>query len=434
MSKIFKPTVSKIPIHRGGRIDSAKLSSIFDQMVNDIIGLSEFNTQLSAKVDDNALTMYASDRDLRQRVMQLSSEVEALRIAAAEDNADIIYSITMYDSSKVDFLEDSTFANRCIIDTVFGDAIIPINGVQPGFWMEAVSTHAIIPIEDLSITVTGTFDNGDGVTNHESGGTVNNGEQLNAFNGNNTTRWLRKVSYPLYNDTTEVLCEITIDVPEGASGQANCIYVVPAPSGDVDILGVYTSPDLGNSFSLISGFEQVDGAGPRRWFFPAQNVQRVKIRMRQRNWIEEDGQKVFYYGAQEIGLMLYEFDKTYNVSNPIEQNHTFVLKQDAPEGYVFNEIKSITTDPMFTLEDPGVRHVHIKVATDLAFTSVLWDSDSDTLPQLTAGLDLGGTAATLYFLVTMNWVGTSGGSSSPFPVYTTPVFRGINLQARVEAE
>lgn len=430
----FQPSVRRISIRRGGRIDSDKLSSFTDQVVDDVLTLAENTTDMSNQITEQAQTAQDSDRDLRQRLAQLAAEIEAMRTADAEDNLNIVYHISMHDSDKFQFLSSSSYATRVAVDTLFGEGTVPINAAEPRFFQQAINTGDVIPIEDLTVVVTPTFDAGDGngVTNHESGGTLDAGTPARAFNGNNVSRWVRTVSYDLYSDVTEVMCELTVDLPAGSGGESNVIYIIPAPAGDVDILGVYTSPDLGNSFTLIPGFVAIDGASAKRWIFPVTQVQRVKIRIRQKNWIEQDGKKVFKYGAQEIGLQLLEWDKVYSSSNPVNQNHTVVLKQTAPEGYAFNKVSSLTSFPMYTLEDVGSRHIHIRIATDEDGTDVIWDSDLDARPQDTSGFDPSTAVETLYFLVTLNYVQASGGSSSPFLVGTTPVFTGLSFQAKVE--
>jgi hypothetical protein len=431
----FKPTVRRISIRRGGRIDSEKLSTFFDQVVDDMLVTAENTTDLSLQITDQAKASHDSDRDLRQRIEQLRQEIEAMRTRDAEDNLNLVYHISMHDSTKFQFLSNSTYATRVAVDTLLGEATVPINAAEPRFFQMSINTGDVIPIEDLSITVTGTFDAGDeqGLINHESGGTVKAGSPARAFNGNNISRWIREVSYDLYSDVTEVMCELTVDLPAGSGGESNVVYIVPAPAGDVDITGVYISPDLGNSFTLVPNFTAVYGSGPKRWIFPVKQVQRLKIRLRQKNWIEEDGKKVFRYGAQEIGLQLLEWDKVYSSSNPINQNHTVVLKQDAPDGYGFNKLSSLSTFPMYTLEDVGARHIHIKASTDEDGTDIIWDSDLDARPQDTSGFDPSEPIETIYFIVTLNYVQTSGGSSSPFFVGTTPVFTGLSFQANVEA-
>lgn len=429
----FYPSVRRISVRRGGRIDSDKLSTFFDQVVNDVTSLGEKTTDLSNQIVDQAVASKDSDRDLRQRVSQLAAEIHAMRIANAEDNLNIVYHISMYDSDHFQFLDDSTYATRVAVDTTFGEATVPINAAEHRFFQLSLNTGDPIPVEDLNVQVTGTFDAGDGLVNHEAGGTVDPGDPRKAFNGNNVTRWIRSVSYDRYSDVTEVQCELTVDLPDGSGGESNVLYILPYPAGDVDILGVYVSPDLLDSFSLVPGFEEKLGSGAKRWIFPVRQVQRVKVRLRQKNWVEEDGKKVFRYGAQEIGLQLLEWDKTYDSSNTASQNHTVVLFQDAPSGYGFNRITSLTSHPDYTLEDVGSRHIHVRVATDENGDNVIWDSDLDARPQDTTGFVPDSPVTRLYFLVTLNYVQTSGGASSPFLVSTSPVFTGLTFQAKVES-
>ena len=63
--------------------------------------------------------------------------------------------------------------------------------------------------------------------------------------------------------------------------------------------------------------------------------------------------------------------------------------------------------------------------------TVLWDSDTDPLPQDTT-VAVAGTVETLYVITNLNWVASSGGSSSPFEVGTTPFLNEIGLRYKTE--
>jgi len=256
-----------------------------------------------------------------------------------------------------------------------------------------------------------------------------------AFNGTNLDRWVRRVEFELDSDVDSIETQLTVQVPASLNIESNVLSLRPHPNGSVDVTAVFTSADLSESFVQLPGFSEVENAQGTRWHFPAAQARQVRIWFRQRDWIEENGKKVFYIGAEEIGLFLADWDKTYDEDGELADNHAVLVRLDAPSGFRFATLHNFRSDPMFTLEDSGSRHTHFRVATDSAMLNELWNSDTDTLPQqLAAGVDLGGTTGTLYVLTTLNWVKTSGGLSSPYQVNTPPFVLGFGVETTLIPE
>jgi hypothetical protein len=150
--------------------------------------------------------------------------------------------------------------------------------------------------------------------------------------------------------------------------------------------------------------------------------------LRQRNWVEENGKKVFYYGLQELGLKFIDYDKNFTLNNTFGANNSFVMEIPAPDGHGFNAIYRIDPSPNFLLEDVNKRHLHIKISTSSDFSSgVIWNSDTTSAPQLTTTPLNAFGATKLYAYVELNYVSDSGGILSPFEVGTTPFFKGLGL-------
>lgn len=429
--RTFRPQVKRIPITHGGRLDSKDLSAFVDAVVNDLHELSTIVADIVNKIDGESLKTKLQESDLRERIQAVQKSLESRLKAEALDSAASPFALSFHDSSVITHLADSAVANRAQADTVFGIALPPLNAVEHRFLIENVRSGTFSALPDLAVDVTGTFDagDGDGVVDHEGGDEVDAGQPEYAFNGNNNRRWVRRVEMPLESDATEIMTELTVTIPEQSSSLANCFYILPFPEGELDIVNVYSSADLSNSFVALPGFEEVSAAGPVKHFFPARQVQRLKIRFRQKNWVEEDGKRVFYVGAQEIGLLLADFDKTYSSENEPSENNTIVLKATAPAGYSFTKITKLFTEPDFTLEDPGSRHIHIKLDRAGDGSDVVWDSDADTLPQDTVGNTPFTATENLYWIITLNFVDSSGGVSSPFEVGTPPYLKTLFFEA-----
>jgi hypothetical protein len=262
---------------------------------------------------------------------------------------------------------------------------------------------------------------------YERGGLVTEGRPEWAFNGFNDLYWIRKVEFPIDSRVDQVECELTVIVPQGTSSKANTIEVSPFPNGSVDVQGLSTASDLGTNFITVPGFATVDNFVARRYHFPATTVDQVKIRLRQRNWVEENGKKVFYYGLQELGLKLVDYDKSYTYGAPFGSNNSFVATISAPEGYTFTSIQRVDPNPDFYKEDPSSRHVHLRLGTQSSLSSgLIWNSDLDSLPQNLNTVPSISTE-TIYAFFELNFVQTSGGVLSPYYVGTTPYIKGLGL-------
>lgn len=429
----FLPTTKRFPVPRGGTLRSEDVGQFVESVSQDMVDASVTISALSRRLEDLAASMRLEREELRQRIAGLEKELEAERLVDSVSASKVVVGLSLHDPRRISHLSGAALASRASVDTAFGVATVPLNAVEHRFLVENLRTGAVEAVEDLVVSVSSTFDAGSGVVDHEAGAlNVDEGTPAWAFNGNDTKAWMRRVEFPLESDVTEVLCEITATLPAQANTQANIAYIVPFPAGLTDIVGVWVAPDLGDSFNLVPGFSELRGAQATKWLFVPQQVQRLKVRLRQRNWVEERGRKVFYLGAQEIGLQLADFDKTYDAAGELTENHSFVLQATAPEGYEYDGLSRLYTDPMFDLEDPGTRHVHIVACRVGDGSDVVWDSDSDALPQTTP---VSFTAVkTLYFIVTLAFASSSGGVSSPFPVGTSAYLRGLSFEADVVAE
>lgn len=123
-----------------------------------------------------------------------------------------------------------------------------------------------------------------------------------ALDGQDRTTWVRKVREPLDSDVEQAEVAVVITLPENiiSTRDVNTITVHPFPAQSVDIVNVELG--LNDTWVTAPGFTPQEAAGPIRLCFPARPVSQVRVTLRQRHWIEEAGQRVFYLGAQEIGI------------------------------------------------------------------------------------------------------------------------------------
>lgn len=422
-------------IAKMGHLDSSNMNTFNDSVVLDLQNLATLSNSNEVAIDDVQADISRKLAVIEQRLAELEAAQDFNALVRSADNLRIPTTATMGDLRNIEFLDASTDARRPAINTVFGQATLPIDGIQSKFYSTSVISGSVTQISsDLDVVVDSVFtDDGEAsATEHEDGAiTIVEGTPKFAFNGDNQQYWARRVEFDLDDDITEVQCQLTVVVPNQANSEANSLYVRPFPVGNVDIINLETAASLTDSFEALDGFDAINNCPNKRWFFSSQSVQQVRITIRSRNWYEEDGKKVFRYGIQELGLQLIEFDKIYDASASVSANNSFVTEFTCPEGYVFSGLHAFATNPDFTQESIDNRHMHFKVCGNADGSDVKWDSDSNVLPQtLVQPLNLGG-GSSVYVITTLNFCSTVDSVSPLFPVNTTPFLESIGLQYSV---
>jgi hypothetical protein len=410
-------------------IDSGKMNEFHEQVHSDLISLATQGNVNARGILNYAHTLQRETDSSRQMALGLRKQLEFLQRIHSLQGRRVGLWYDLHDGSGISFVEGSTVSKRAAVSTQYGQATVPMNAAQAKTYAISIVGSGEVSALQAIVTTTGDFDKGlgDGVTAYEGSGTIEETPTENVANGNNLEYWRRRVIFPLEDDTSEVECEITLTLPDQSSIQANVIYVHPYPLGNVDIVGLWVSPDLSDSFAMVPGFEETDGAGKKRWFFPTRDVAKVKVRLRQRNWHEENGKKVFEYGLQELGIQLVEWDRTYDAAaSQLGDNHTFVTKLLPPSGMLFTRLYGFYSDPMFTLEAANNRHLHFVLAKDAEGTEVVWHSDLNPTPQsLGTPVDLGNVEE-LYLITVLNWA-ESVSVGSPFLAGCTPFVNGFGI-------
>lgn len=432
--RIVTSTSVRRPARFRGQMISADYNDSQEEIISDIQQLVGAVNSLNTRLSNSILILSNENAYLRRQVSALMSQREYSEKLSTKTNGLVTRLIDFSTTEGITFpngLDDSASA---MVAAEYGEVTLPANSIENKFYVTSLSNNKIIT-PTLNITVSGTFDKGagDGITNYERGGHVVEGKVEHAFNGINDQYWTRKVEFPIDSRVDQVECELTVTVPDGTSSNANLIEIVAFPNGAVDITELAIASDLSNNFIRVSGFEPIDNFISRRYHFPSTIVDQVKIRFRQRNWIEENGKKVFYYGLQELGLKLVDYDKQFTPGGSFGTNNSFILSIPAPQGTLFRNIYSIDPLPNFLLEDTNKRHVHVRLCSSLDYSNnILWDSDTAYPPQTTT-VPLVVNTDTLYAFIQMNYVNSTGGLSSPYLVGTTPYLLGLGLTFTLSA-
>lgn len=424
------------PAKKLGDFSSDEYNRFNQSIIQDLAELVNASNSLYSELISVINRLKYESSFLKKRVKDLEADILYQNQKLAKNEEILEDWIDFHDTQKIFYPEDQPNYNKALLNSIYGEVTLPILVVDNKFIIQSFTTGKIIPNYDLVIDTTSIFNkkDGRGLFNFEYDGFLIEKEPSNAFNGINNSVWERRVEFALDSSISEVECEITITVPEQSNLDANCLTLNPYPYGEVDITSVAIATNLNGSFSEIEQFETTNNAGYIRVHFPVQPVHQLKIRLRQRNWIEEESKKVFIYGMEEINLSLIEWQKNYKPNGNIDENATFIVKFTAPDGYNFSVLRSIDFTPDFSIENLNFRHVHVVVSSTPDFAGAIWNSDVNLLPQdLTNGISVGGLKD-LYCVVTLNYVDSIGNNGSPFSLNTTPYLKGIGIQYNTEVE
>lgn len=432
-TEIVQSTLQRDVASPIGSFSSEKYNNFLLSTVNDIGNLVSAVNVLSSEVY-NLRTFYRTESAfLKKRIIDLEKDVEYKRERAARLNQTIDDWVDFHDTSRLSHPTSQPDNLRAIINSRFGEVTLPSIARQSKFYTQSLSRGVIIPAADLQVTTTSVFDklNGEGLINHENGGVVTENDSKHAFDGSLNTTWQRRVEFPLDSNVSEVEVELTVQIPDQSILESNLISVLPFPYGEIDVTSLTYSSDLSSSFQSVPGFSGTKNSRNSRYHFSPRVVSQIKIRLKQRNWYEENGKKVFLYGLNELDCSLVEWDKTYVPNGDIDQNSTFIVSFDSPIGYKFNTLRSINFDPDFTTEDLTKRHVHVVLSTTPDFTDIVWNSDTTEFPQkLSQGVAVGDVSK-LYAIISLNYVASSGGFDSPYEIGTPAFLKGMGIQYTV---
>jgi hypothetical protein len=437
MTKAITLQSRQTPYPKGGVNRSEVQQQFADAVVEDLGTLAEAS-------NENALTTEVTGNTILDEMTHVKTQIKALQVKNdfRERNAEnLVYSLDF--SNKKDFFydEDSIPSNRLVLDQRNAQIYLPATSVQPLFFREDPSNGDIIPNQNLDARVVSISE---GISGSYQP-TVSAGNVKNAFDGFNSSYWIRSIEYPMEAPVTEVEMEIEIIVPEGSPSEFNVLALAPHPIGRCDITGVWYKERPESTWALLEEFptvysteaaayvpDPINESGNIQWQGQIRPVYAFKIGFRQRDWVIKNNKKVFVYGAQEIGARLTRFSNISTI-NPLstKDNAHIIYKVTSPEDTNFGAITKIDIGPNAKSEGQNVEDNHViyqisKVPNPSSSTDILWASHSFALPQ-------NGTSVTLsnikeyYVIISMKFVNEITKDLSVFKNGTSPVVEFVNI-------
>jgi len=409
-------TVTKRAIPFRGQNKSSTHRDFQDEVVNDIIA-AEADRAANASAINNVLTVLSKEMSAVKAYLAEMDEKDTY-FRNLSTNTELEYTYGFNSSKDVIYHDDTPNARRCILDAEFGELLPPRNNIENMFYKASLDMDGVVYPRNISYSLT---------TDEPASAEVDIGDVRNAFNGNNMSHWIRKVTLPIESDVTSVSMTLTVSVPSGQVFQPNEMYVLPFPYKDVEITNLEYATDLTDNFRSAGELDNrygrsagdgtvefipMYGASPFMLHFSPTNIAQIRITIKQDHWKEENGYKVFCYGAQEIGLRFVDYDKTDDPDTfNHESNNNAIIKVNAPSGYYFNQLTYLKAEPW----DSSFESVRWQVATDEDFTNVIWNNTM-TLPQASSAsiVSISTASSSLYVKVLPLFISGSPSASSPF--------------------
>lgn len=386
------------PLPRRGPIPTNDINAFMNTVPSDLTTLAAEINALSAEIDRVHLVRYMESLASRTQIDKLYNDRKIRNLFSAAVGDAITTVVDFRGLLGADFEISYTGlaeARRARVEPLYGQVLLPYNHcTNRVYGVDVDSGETVLP-STLEIEVTG----------YDQGGTVVAGTKKYAVNGNDQTYWIRKVRFPLESDVDYVEVEYQVNLPTTQTTYVNTISIHPFPVGLVDILELKYSSTTADPTTTVSGFSAVNCSSYQRYHFADTSMTKVKIKLRQRNFIEEKGFKVFYLGMQEMLLQLVDFDKTANtVSGPLgpTAGNGVVIRVDAPTGYTFNQLTRFQSSPTYAVPASDNK-IFWRIYAESGLSTLLWSSWTDPAPQDTP-IDLTGQAlSSLYVVLTMEW-------------------------------
>lgn len=293
------PAMRKDPIPYRSRNTSSRINQMQEDIFFDLMQLFTELNQQKQKIQEQSQVVTTENKFLQMRLMQLEDELARLSELLEQQKLQNGQPVTIT-AFVSDFQGDSDAigVQQASLDQLHRVATLPPAGapVSKVFLTDALTGETFAPamtkVEVEPAAVPGS------ITDINLRGLVD---------GKDHSVWVRKVQLPLSNPATEVTATVTITLPDNilSSRDVNLITIHPFPGQSVDVVDVEYRLD--GAWKRIPGFNPVNEAGPLKLCFPPIQIHQVRVTFRQRHWLEEHGQKVFYLGGQEIGIYSQSF-------------------------------------------------------------------------------------------------------------------------------
>jgi len=439
MTNQYTPRSQQRPLPARGQPSSSEIRATNDQVITDIKGIASVANTNATDIIELKQLLFNELRALKSGITAFYNFTDSNNINNAESSNGLPFAyINSFSNTNDAYAHAGTPPEHlATINNDFNQLVLPKNNALSLFYEIPNDRPGEIVSKSPEVSVEGTL---------EYDGIVSPGTPDNAFNGNNTSHYVRKVSFPYHHDVTKVEMEITINVPAGTD--ANVLQLLPTPFGSITVKDIQYTSDLGEGWLSLGnltnlyGYDDEQGVRhftpqrnmyPIQIFIPPTTIRRLKITVEQDNWIEENGRKVFYYGFQEVGLLFIEWENTKDITDPfnVSKNNNLLFKVSAPAGYKFTDLAYFNSNPYDTSSDPALLWQVGIQKYDFSSSNIIWQSNNGALPQnMTVPPPISGSISNVYVKCILNMAT----SESPYMIGTPAFVNQLTMNLNIAAD
>lgn len=405
-----------------GPNDSSDYNAMVEENYKDLVVLYNWLNQINETYGSTFRNTVYDMVGIKRKMDDLQSRIEALEsdsvsgfISFNGANKTTIdtarFNDTDYQVVEVDRLSDSR---------EYPGLFLPPSGTSSAFQSGIVLTGDNVFVPDsVEVNVVGQTGTADTV-----GSVIETTQPELSFGRRRGINWERNVIVGSPDSDGAVLT-LYVSVPPDVSpnAKANYVWFDPYPLFSVDILEVAVSTKPGpvlaesdnyvplNDAPLNAGDEGSIGfvapggwngdadllASKRLWFFDPREVTALKIKIRQRNYIVENGNYVYTYGANFLDL---GYAKVLDTGKAI-------IRYSAPEGQTFDSIDNVI---------PQIYNVPAAYLPDVFSYRVIYETAEDSNTYTEDNVELSKKA---WIEITLNRAEDG----------TIPVLSGVDVEA-----
>lgn len=385
-----------------GPISSTDFNKRIEQNYADLLYLYNKYGVLDKKISE------IIERVIKENLF-LSAAIQDIldRIRAIESNN--TNQISLYSKSQIDYtpfigtqyavtaseaLDYNEYYNQLTLPKVTGSSYSKIKFIN--------AQHGQVIPDFLETRIDNSLAGGDG-----TGAVIDTTPVQNAFLDQPDKIWRRNV---ILNEPNPfgVSMYLYIKIPSGSIGSnlSNCIRLSPYPANGVDIVKVEystkTNPTLSDADSYrpvnpgyydgqydavgkvapggwqTIGLDTIENSGPLNFLFAEAPVTAVRILIRQKNYVIENGKYVYTYGLSNMDVRYEKY---------LPSGKTFI-KFNAPTGKTINEITNVS---------PKIYNISQSIVSQFSSYKVFYPSGSSYSPGSNSG-----ASATVYIELTLS--------------------------------
>ena len=300
--------------HRGPE-SSQEFNKKYENIHNDLAYLYDGIIRNEDSIKENMNIGMREKQFIQSRINELELKIQELIREREEEslteNKKHIFK-SFYD---LDGIVNNTSEKESTIDSIYGTISPKIIEENSKFSYMTSTGEIFLPTGlEVNLKETDNISKLDDTTNSLIYRDVNAIDSSKIVDKNNTSYWLRTVTYPINEAVTEVFGECHIKLPTNQLNNvyANTLYINPFPEGSMTISDIYYK-GLGDQWDRLPNFPIQIVKGEEKpmpiknskkliFNFPRIEVTEIRIFYSQPYWVENNIQKEFTYGFQDIDL------------------------------------------------------------------------------------------------------------------------------------